>query len=129
MTTQITPSISVKPKIRYGFLLVFALSLGFIRANAQKSSQHYAQASFSENKLNAPVKDQGDDKSGNKEIKISKNFENLGVVDVFKNLEKECKRVAFEEGFTLEDTYQLALSKMNAGGFKYEPIFVFKKWK
>ena len=54
---------------------------------------------------------------------------NIANVDSFKNLEEECKRVALEEGFTLEDTYQLALSKMNAGGFKYEPIFVFKKWR
>ena len=54
---------------------------------------------------------------------------NIANVDSFKNLEEECKRVAIEEGFTHEDTFQLALSKMNAGGFKYEPIFVFKKWR
>ena len=54
---------------------------------------------------------------------------NIANVDSFSNLEEECKRVAIEEGFIHEDTFRLALSKLNAGGFKYEPILIFKKWR
>ena len=36
-------------------------------------------------------------------------------------------RVAEETGFTHEDTLQLTLSSVMGSGYKYEPIFVFKK--
>ena len=49
------------------------------------------------------------------------------------NLEKETINVALDEGFLLVDEYQLALSNVNLhikeNKYKYEPIFIFKKWK
>ena len=49
------------------------------------------------------------------------------------NLELETVSVALNEGFLLVDEYQLALSNVNLKNkitkFKYEPIFIFKKWK
>jgi hypothetical protein len=49
------------------------------------------------------------------------------------NLEQETVNVALDEGFLLVDEYQLALSNVNLRDkgtkFKYEPIYVFKKWK
>lgn len=55
---------------------------------------------------------------------------NIANVPNFKNLENECIRVATEVGFSLADTWRLALSKppaKNKVGFKYEPIFIFTK--
>jgi hypothetical protein len=49
------------------------------------------------------------------------------------NLEKETVNVALDAGFLLVDKYQLALSNVNLhikeDKYKYEPIYVFKKWK
>jgi DNA modification methylase len=49
------------------------------------------------------------------------------------NLQQETVNVALDEGFLLVDEYQLALSNVNLRDkgtkFKYEPIYVFKKWK
>lgn len=52
---------------------------------------------------------------------------NIANVRSFPNIEEETIRVAEEVGFTLEDTWKLALSKLGGKGFKYEPIFIFKK--
>ena len=51
------------------------------------------------------------------------------------NLEWETVNVALDEGFLLVDEYQLALSNLHLKdnsknfNYKYEPIYVFKKWK
>ena len=49
------------------------------------------------------------------------------------NLEWETVNAALDTGFLLVDRYQLALSNINLRNkgtkFKYEPIFIFKKWK
>jgi hypothetical protein len=49
------------------------------------------------------------------------------------NLEQETVNVALDAEFLLVDKYQLALSNVNLRDkgtmFKYEPIYVFKKWK
>ena len=52
---------------------------------------------------------------------------NIANVSSFKNLEDVTIEVTEQEGFVHEDTYRLALSKINSGGFKYEPVFVFRK--
>jgi len=45
----------------------------------------------------------------------------------YPTLEKDTLQLADEAGFKLEKTYQMALSALMKNGFKYEPIFVFKK--
>ena len=49
------------------------------------------------------------------------------------NLQQETVNVALDAGFLLVDEYKLALSNVNLRKkgvkFKYEPIYVFKKWK
>ena len=52
---------------------------------------------------------------------------NIANVSSFNNLEDATVMIAKQEGFVHEDTYRLALSKIRGNGFKYEPIFVFKK--
>jgi len=52
---------------------------------------------------------------------------NIANVSSFNNLEEATVTIAEQEGFVHEDTYRLALSKIRGNGFKYEPIFVFKK--
>ena len=52
---------------------------------------------------------------------------NVANVSSFNNLEDATVTIAKQEGFVHEDTYRLALSKIRGNGFKYEPIFVFKK--
>lgn len=54
----------------------------------------------------------------------------LNVANVLshKTLEDDTKRIAYEEGFVLEETLQLKLSTISyKGGHKHEPVFVFKK--
>jgi len=51
---------------------------------------------------------------------------NIANVKSYKNLEDDTVRVCNEEGFKLKYTHRLALSRMGSG-FKYEPVFVFKK--
>jgi len=51
---------------------------------------------------------------------------NIANVKKYKNLEDDTIMVANEEGFVLKDTIKLRLSSIK-GGFKYEPIFIFKK--
>jgi len=52
---------------------------------------------------------------------------NIANVSSFNNLEDATVTIAKQEGFVHEDTYRLALSKIRGNGFKYEPIFVFRK--
>ena len=52
---------------------------------------------------------------------------NIANVSSFKNLEDVTVKTAEQEGFVHEDTYRLTLSKISGNGFKYEPIFVFRK--
>ena len=52
---------------------------------------------------------------------------NIANVKSFKHLEDTTIWIAEQEGFVLEEAYRLALSKISGNGFKYEPIFVFKK--
>ena len=50
---------------------------------------------------------------------------NIANVRTFKDLEEQTLRVCAEEGFVLKETLKLRLSSIK-GGFKYEPVFVFK---
>jgi hypothetical protein len=52
---------------------------------------------------------------------------NIANVSSFNNLEEATVTIAEQEGFVHEDTYRLSLSKIRGNGFKYEPIFVFRK--
>jgi hypothetical protein len=52
---------------------------------------------------------------------------NIANVSSFKDLEDVTIKTAEQEGFVYEDTYRLTLSKISGNGFKYEPIFVFRK--
>jgi len=52
---------------------------------------------------------------------------NIADVRTYKTLEDDTVRLAKERGFKLVKTYKMALSSLMKGGFKYEPIFVFKK--
>ena len=55
---------------------------------------------------------------------------NIANVKSFKHLEDTTVWIAEQEGFVLEEAYRLALSKISGNGFKYEPIFVFRKrWR
>lgn len=53
----------------------------------------------------------------------------INVADVasFKNLEATVIHEAQAVGFVLEHTWRMRLSSLMGSGFKYEPIFVFKK--
>jgi len=52
---------------------------------------------------------------------------NIANVKKHKTLESDTIKIAIEEGFLLLETLKLRLSSITKGGFKYEPIFVFKK--
>jgi hypothetical protein len=52
---------------------------------------------------------------------------NIANVLTHKTLEQDTVRIAQEEHFKLIDTLKMQLSSITKGGFKYEPIFVFKK--
>ena len=52
---------------------------------------------------------------------------NIANVKSFMSLEDATIWIAEQEGFVLEEAYRLALSKISGNGFKYEPIFVFRK--
>ena len=52
---------------------------------------------------------------------------NIANVSSFMSLEDVTIKTAEQEGFIHEDTYRLSLSKIRGNGFKYEPIFVFRK--
>ena len=52
---------------------------------------------------------------------------NIANTPKYDFIEKETISISKELGFTQEDTLQLTLSSVMGAGYKYEPIFVFKK--
>jgi len=52
---------------------------------------------------------------------------NVANVITHKTLENDTIKIAEEEGFVLLKTLKMQLSNITKGGFKYEPIFVFKR--
>jgi hypothetical protein len=57
---------------------------------------------------------------------------NIADTKQFQGLEKEAVRIACKTGFDFKGAWRLALSKpmsksKHTGGFKYEPLFIFKK--
>jgi len=52
---------------------------------------------------------------------------NIANTPKYKFIEKETVRISKELGFVQEDTVQLTLSSVMGAGYKYEPIFVFRK--
>ena len=52
---------------------------------------------------------------------------NIANTPKYKFIEDETVRISKELGFIQEDTVQLTLSSVMGAGYKYEPIFVFKK--
>jgi hypothetical protein len=54
---------------------------------------------------------------------------NVANTKTHKTLEIDTIKIAQEEGFVLTTTLQLALSSINRGGHKYEPIFIFRRAK
>ena len=52
---------------------------------------------------------------------------NIANTSKHKFIEKGTVKVAEETGFTHDDTLQLTLSSVMGSGYKFEPIFVFKK--
>ena len=52
---------------------------------------------------------------------------NIANVKTYPTLEKDTLELASDMGFTPIKTYQMSLSALMASGYKYEPIYVFKK--
>ena len=52
---------------------------------------------------------------------------NIANTPRYKFIEEETQKIAKEFGFEQNDTLQLTLSSVMGAGYKYEPIFVFKK--
>ena len=52
---------------------------------------------------------------------------NIANTPKHKFIEDETIRISKQLGFVQEDTLQLTLSSVNGAGYKYEPIFVFRK--
>ena len=52
---------------------------------------------------------------------------NIANTPKYKFIEEETQRIAKELGFVQNDTLQLTLSSVMGKGYKYEPIFIFKK--
>ena len=52
---------------------------------------------------------------------------NIANTPKYNFIEKETVRIAKELGFVQEDTLQLTLSSVMGAGYKYEPVFVFRK--
>ena len=52
---------------------------------------------------------------------------NIANTPKYDFIEKETVRISKELGFVQEDTVQLTLSSVMGAGYKYEPIFVFRK--
>ena len=52
---------------------------------------------------------------------------NIANTPKYKFIEEETVRISRELGFVQEDTVQLTLSSVMGAGYKYEPIFVFRK--
>ena len=52
---------------------------------------------------------------------------NIANTSKYKFIEEQTVKISKELGFAQEDTLQLTLSSVMGAGYKYEPIFVFKK--
>ena len=52
---------------------------------------------------------------------------NIANTPKYKFIEKETVKISKKLGFKQEQTLQLTLSSIMGAGYKYEPIFVFKK--
>ena len=52
---------------------------------------------------------------------------NIANTSKYKFIEEETIRISKELGFKQEKTIELTLSSVMGAGYKYEPIFVFKK--
>ena len=52
---------------------------------------------------------------------------NIANTPKYKFIEEETVRISRELGFKQEQTIELTLSSIMGAGYKYEPIFVFKK--
>ena len=52
---------------------------------------------------------------------------NIANTPKYKFIEEETIRISKELGFKQEQTIELTLSSVMGAGYKYEPIFVFKK--
>ena len=52
---------------------------------------------------------------------------NIANTPKYKFIEEQTVKISKELGFVQEDTVQLTLSSVMGAGYKYEPIFVFKK--
>ena len=52
---------------------------------------------------------------------------NIANTPKYKFIEEQTVNISKELGFTQEDTLQLTLSSVMGAGYKYEPIFVFRK--
>ena len=52
---------------------------------------------------------------------------NIANTPKYKFIEEETVRISKELGFKQEKTIELTLSSVMGAGYKYEPIFVFKK--
>jgi len=52
---------------------------------------------------------------------------NIANVKNYKDLETDTVEIAKSVGFNLERTHKMLLSSLMSGGYKFEPIFVFKK--
>ena len=52
---------------------------------------------------------------------------NIANTPKYKFIEDETVKISKELGFKQEETLQLTLSSVMGAGYKYEPIFVFKK--
>ena len=61
-------------------------------------------------------------------IRMKKSFLNyLHFCVEYKFIEKETIQISKDLGFKQEETLRLTLSSIMGAGYKYEPIFVFKK--
>jgi hypothetical protein len=52
---------------------------------------------------------------------------NIANTPKYKFIEEETVKISNDLGFEQEETIQLTLSSVMGAGYKYEPIFVFKK--
>ncbi len=52
---------------------------------------------------------------------------NIANTAKYKFIEEQTVKISKELGFAQEDTLQLTLSSVMGAGYKYEPVFVFKK--
>ena len=52
---------------------------------------------------------------------------NIANTPKYKFIEEQTVKISKELGFAQEDALQLTLSSVMGAGYKYEPIFVFRK--